>query len=120
MMSIEVSMITSWIIKGILRVWLRIHEVQNYYTSSLISNRFSMGSVSKLLRNAHDSVDWYDLVASNNARPRAITCLWLAFHRRLATKDHLAKWTLITEVKYCFCYENEEFDHLFFVCARIK
>ncbi|XP_058740856.1 uncharacterized protein LOC131613182 [Vicia villosa] len=79
-----------------------------------------MGTVYKLLHNTRITVEWYVLIAGNNAKPRVVTCLWLACHRRLATKDRLVKWGLITEVKRCPCNEVERINHLLFGCAKMK
>ncbi|XP_058780984.1 uncharacterized protein LOC131655065 [Vicia villosa] len=96
------------------------HEVQRYWDSSIESNQFTMGTVYKMLHMGQDRVVWYELIARNNARPRAVTCLWMACHRKLATKDRLAKWGLIQDRKCSLCDEYEDIDHLFFKCTKLK
>lgn len=120
MMSLEVSSNSTWIIKGIMKARKRIPEMQNFWMNNLASNKFTMGEVYRLLSSVQNHVVWYDMIIGNNARPRVATCLWLSSHRRLATKDRLAKWGLITDTNCCLCNEVENLDHLFFVCTRLN
>ncbi|XP_058732853.1 uncharacterized protein LOC131604429 [Vicia villosa] len=79
-----------------------------------------MGKVYQMLHMDQTRVDWYELITGNNARPRAVTCLWIACHRKLATKDRLVKWGMLIDSKCSLCEEEENIDHLFFVCEKLK
>ncbi|XP_058769981.1 uncharacterized protein LOC131643698 [Vicia villosa] len=120
LMNIEVTMGASWIIKGVMKARNRINDILSYWNSSITSQKFSLGSAYKVLYSDNNFVAWYDLIAGNMARPRAVTYLWLTCHRRMATKDRLAKWGIIGDVQCCLCHEIENIDHLFFECSKLN
>lgn len=68
----------------------------------------------------HDNVDWYVLFAGNIARTHALFCLWLACHRRLATRERLEKFGIIRDNNCYFCIKIESIDHLFNGCNIMK
>ncbi|XP_058726200.1 uncharacterized protein LOC131597522 [Vicia villosa] len=64
-------------------------------------------------------VSWRNIIRYHKARPRAVVCLWLACHKRLATEVRLAGLALLQgqDKRYCLCKQNDEdIDHLFFQC----
>ncbi|XP_058766783.1 uncharacterized protein LOC131640401 [Vicia villosa] len=65
-------------------------------------------------------VDWRVLVCRNRARPRAVIILWLACQNRLATKDRMGKFGVVTDLKCLFCRCNEDVQHLLFECCYTK
>ncbi|XP_058783084.1 uncharacterized protein LOC131657737 [Vicia villosa] len=92
----------------------------NSWQQMLSSEKFKMGTIYKDLMQHHQTVNWFVVIAGNRARPRALFCLWLACHRRLATKDRLAKFGVIQDTQCCFCREAETLDHLFYKCNVMK
>lgn len=66
--------------------------------------------------NQTENTDWYVLMTGNIARPRAIFCLWMACHRRLATKDRLIKFRVNIGNNCSLCQEEETINHLLFAC----
>lgn len=62
------------------------------------------------------NVAWRGMFYGNDARPKAKIILWLASHRRLATKDKLLRFGLINEAKHEFCEYDETLQHMLFKC----
>lgn len=56
----------------------------------------------------------------NLAGPRDIFVLWLACQGRLATKERLCRFVLISNDCCCFCSKVETQQHLLFSCATIQ
>ncbi|XP_058775510.1 uncharacterized protein LOC131649770 [Vicia villosa] len=106
--------------KGILKARLSFDDCRNSWQQMMMADKFKMEIFYKELMQNYNNVDWYVVFAGNIARPRALFFLWLAFHRRLATKDRLAKFGIIRETQYCFCSEVETIDHLFYSCNVMK
>ncbi|XP_058755181.1 uncharacterized protein LOC131628357 [Vicia villosa] len=68
-----------------------------------------------------ETVDWSHIIQYNAARPRAVVCLWLVYHRRLATKSRLKRLGLLQEDVCSLCNEQEEdIDHLMLNCGVTK
>lgn len=63
---------------------------------------------------------WWRLLQWNQARPRAVFILWLAYHEKLATKEILCRFGFITNDRCSFCNEQETFSHLLFSCGNLK
>ncbi|CAK8563801.1 unnamed protein product [Lathyrus sativus] len=112
----EVTKSSSWILKGIMKTSHIILRVQRYWNHSLREGKFRMGVVYKDIQNQEPNVNWYAILAGNKARPRAIFCLWIACHLKLATKKRLANWGMISYKTRCFCQASENIDHLLFEC----
>lgn len=69
----------------------------------------------------NDVVDWCNLIQDKYTRPRVVLCLWLACHRRLATKARLKKFEILHYDKCClYCDEDETIDHLMLSCRITK
>ncbi|XP_058759430.1 uncharacterized protein LOC131632718 [Vicia villosa] len=110
----------SWISKGILKARQDVTEVQTRWDKSLIDNKFKVGDMYRGMMQQDPNVDWHILLEGNIARPRALFCLWLECHQRLATKMHLKKFGVDIDIKCCFCQEEETLDHLMFNCEPLK
>lgn len=80
------------------------------------SGSYKTGLIYKHLRGDFPQVTWSKLFVGNLARPRSQLVLWLACHGRMATKDRLYKFGLITSDTCCFCSQGETLDHLLFEC----
>ncbi|KAI5448508.1 hypothetical protein KIW84_015788 [Lathyrus oleraceus] len=65
-------------------------------------------------------VSWRRMFYNAAARPRSLFNLWMACHRKLATKDRLVRFGFLNEDICCFSNEQETIDHLFFQCREIK
>ncbi|XP_058746394.1 uncharacterized protein LOC131619300 [Vicia villosa] len=64
-----------------------------------------------------EQVNWCHLIQHNGARPRAIVCLWLVCHNRLATKARLKRLGLLHEDCCNLCEDHkEDIDHLLTKC----
>lgn len=51
-----------------------------------------MGKVNKMLMERFTNFGWITMLAGNIAKPKALFCLWMDCHRRLSTKERLAKF----------------------------
>ncbi|XP_058775814.1 uncharacterized protein LOC131650101 [Vicia villosa] len=66
-------------------------------------------------------VDWRTIFHRNLARPRANFVTWMLCHEKLATKDRLRRFKLITDSICSICKEDDEsIAHLFFECRDNK
>ncbi|XP_058732785.1 uncharacterized protein LOC131604357 [Vicia villosa] len=119
-MIMELKHDSSWIVKGILKARMLVPEVLNTWHQALSASSFKMGKFYKDLNRNHTTVSWSVLFAGNIARPRALFCLWLACHKRLATRERLAKLGFINVTNCCFCNHNESIEHLFYGCSTMK
>lgn len=115
-LSMEVNNDASWICKGILKVRGDIPKVQSCWNKSIADRKFKMSRFYRGLMNQNMNTDWYVLMDKNIARPRAIFSLWMACHKRLATKDRLIKVGVNIGSQCCLCQSDESIDHLLFAC----
>ncbi|XP_058733386.1 uncharacterized protein LOC131604994 [Vicia villosa] len=119
-MEMELKHDSSWIVKGILKARAVIPVILNTWNQTLHESKFRMGKIYRDLNRNYTNVSWSVLFAGNIARPRALYCLWLACHKRLATRERLAKFGLINDTNCCFCNHNETMEHLFYGCSTMK
>ncbi|XP_058754734.1 uncharacterized protein LOC131627878 [Vicia villosa] len=119
-MSMVANNNSSWISKGILNARHVIPEVQSCWDKSINGNKFRMGEFYKGLMSQATNVDLRSILEGNIARPRAVFYLWLACHKRLATKTRLKKFGVVIDSKCCFFQEEETLDHLLFGCEPMK
>lgn len=81
----------------------------------LNQKKFRMSVVYEALSSSENSMEWRVLFRRNVYRPRAAFTAWLTCHGKLATKDRLKRFNMITDNNYSFCHSDEEIiDHLFF------
>lgn len=114
--NMEVHNSSSWIFKRIMKVRQDITKVQNCWNISMQERKFKMRWFYRTLMNQNENTDWSVLMTRNIARPRAIFCLWMACHRRLATRDRLIKVGVNIDSHCCLCQNEENIDHLLFAC----
>ncbi|XP_058733586.1 uncharacterized protein LOC131605219 [Vicia villosa] len=119
-MTMNCSNTSSWIIKGIMATRSIIPEIQRCWDQSMNNSKFKLGDVYKNMLKQETNVEWQGLIAGNVARPRAVFCLWMACHKRLATRDRLGKFGVSVPSSCGFCQEIETIEHLFFECERLK
>lgn len=112
-MTMVVKSNTSWILKTILKHIQHVMETI-IWNQLLQAERFQTRSMYEALKNNFPKVGWKNVMAGNYARPRALFILWLACHGRMATKDILYRFRMITTDVYCFCSEKESLSHVFF------
>ncbi|XP_058727002.1 uncharacterized protein LOC131598414 [Vicia villosa] len=73
------------------------------------------------LAKGDETVDWSHIIQHNAARPRAVVCLWLVYHCRLATKSRLKRLGMLQEDVCGLCNEHvEDIDHLLINCGVTK
>ena len=101
--------------KALLQIRATLQNTQEWQ-DQLIAAHFSIRAIYRFFRGCTPKIEWRDLVTRNPARPKARFILWLALHRRLATKDSLAFFGITTDGICPFCDEMETADHLFFQC----
>ncbi len=63
---------------------------------------------------------WKELVLHNIARPKAIFILWLCLQKRLATKERLQMFGIMTDGLCVYCGGQETGEHLFFLCTETQ
>ncbi|XP_058742682.1 uncharacterized protein LOC131615223 [Vicia villosa] len=117
----NVPAIASWILKDILVRREDVNQHLQIWNDMLSKGKFSMKKLYDHLLQAEDNVNWSHLIQHNVARPRAIVCLWLVCHNRLATKARL-KWLGLMQEDCCsLCNDHiEDINHLFINCRITK
>ncbi|XP_058782985.1 uncharacterized protein LOC131657628 [Vicia villosa] len=98
-------------------LWLHTYYNKGQNLMSMEVRKDSTWIVKGVMK-ARLSID--DCCNSNKARPRALFFQWLACHKRLATKEKLAKFGIIRDTQCCFCSKIETLDHLFYSCSVMK
>ncbi|XP_058776141.1 uncharacterized protein LOC131650448 [Vicia villosa] len=118
--TIDKSMQNSWIVNNVLKAREKVDAVPHSWQAAMDTGCFKMSKFYKEILQDNVDMNWNPLFDCNKARPRALLFLWLACHRRLATKERMAKFGFITELQCCFCRSPENIDHLFFSCVAMN
>ncbi|XP_058755662.1 uncharacterized protein LOC131628873 [Vicia villosa] len=83
--------------------------------------KFKMMKVYEALKQESNTVEWYQVLAHNFARPRAKTILWLACQDRLPTKTRFKKFGILQHSLCELCNKaDEDRDHILFECQDSK
>ncbi|CAK8574630.1 unnamed protein product [Lathyrus sativus] len=117
LMQIQEKQGMSWILKAILRHRIIITSMDNW---NEMTEKYSVGKVYQFLKKDDPDVVWKHMLYNNIARPRARFTLWMACHRRLATRGRLKRLGLTTDDRCNFCDKVETIDHLLFECLPFK
>ncbi|CAK8569926.1 unnamed protein product [Lathyrus sativus] len=108
-----------WVMKSILKL-RNIVISRNEWNNMVQTTKFQTTKVYDRISENVQEVSWRRILYQNMARPRALFTLWMAYHRKLATKDRLARFWMLNHYTYCFCNDKETIDHLFFQCRTMK
>lgn len=69
------------------------------------------------IRRQANKVVWYNVVWFKGFVPRLAVILWMAYRRKMLTKDKLLAWGSVQENRCVLCDKAiESINHLFFVC----
>ncbi|XP_058726146.1 uncharacterized protein LOC131597466 [Vicia villosa] len=109
----------SWMFKVLLQIRDQVKNSAQWNHMKQ-SQQFKMKKMYTSLMEQSEDMDWKGLIMGNQARPRAKIILWLACHGRLATKDRLVKFGMISDTKCEFCLESETLQHMFFECSATR
>ncbi|CAK8544519.1 unnamed protein product [Lathyrus sativus] len=94
-------------------------DIQQIWDRMLTSNKFKMNDVYMVICSSALKIMWKNILRRNAARPRALITMWFACHGRLATKQRLFRFGIITDDRCCLCSKDEEsINHLFFCCPE--
>ncbi|CAK8569610.1 unnamed protein product [Lathyrus sativus] len=85
-----------------------------------MKEKYFVGKVYHYLKMDEPDVGWNHMLSTTIVRPRALFTLWMACHRRLATKVRLKTFGFTTDDKCKFCNNEETIDHLFFQCPPFQ
>lgn len=118
-MTIPIHGTCSWILKGILRQRLVVQGLHSW-PNMLSSTKFCTRNIYLDLKQAVPDVSWKKVMYGNLARPRSVFVMWLACQGRLATRERLCRFGLISTDGCCFCTLVETQQHLLFSCATIQ
>ncbi|XP_058753388.1 uncharacterized protein LOC131626585 [Vicia villosa] len=109
----------SWILRNILKLRDEVEHMEQWQ-NLIMEGKFKMKNFYGAFLKQIQQVEWRGLLVSNYTRPRAVFTLWLACHKRLATKERLEKFGVHTDQKCEFCECSENIQHLFFECRYTK
>ncbi|CAK8573925.1 unnamed protein product [Lathyrus sativus] len=82
-MQIQEKQGMSWILKAILRHRIIVYGIDDW---NGMTAKYSVGKVYQYLKKDDPDVGWKHMLSNNIARPRARFTMWMACHRRLATR----------------------------------
>ncbi|XP_047309733.1 uncharacterized protein LOC124913168 [Impatiens glandulifera] len=86
-----------------------------------MNGKFIVGKAWEIIRTNEVVVDWHKVVWSLKDIPRNQFILWLAFRKRLETRDRIKKYMNILDVNCPVCIVKEEsIDHLFGECTFVS
>ncbi|XP_058726343.1 uncharacterized protein LOC131597679 [Vicia villosa] len=98
-----------------------MNQIGNILNTMKSRGKFTMKLLYDQLSKDAETVDWSHIIQHNAARPRAVVCLWLVYHSRLATKSRLKRLGLLQEDSCSLCNEHvEDIDHLLINCSVTK
>ncbi|XP_058782844.1 uncharacterized protein LOC131657465 [Vicia villosa] len=96
-----------------------VQKHQQLWDRMLTHNKFNMKLMYDALTEHDNVVDWRNIFNRNMARPRAKFITWMLCHEKLATKDRLRRFNLITDSICSICKAaDESIAHLFFDCRE--
>ncbi|XP_058727119.1 uncharacterized protein LOC131598546 [Vicia villosa] len=118
-METRVAQSSSWVMKRILELRGEVQHYHQTWTKLLHQQKFKMHLLYDDMIEEGPLVDWRCLFQRNAARPQARFLTWLLCHGKLATKDRLHRFNMITNTMCSICQETEEsIPHLFFDCKE--
>ncbi|CAK8574623.1 unnamed protein product [Lathyrus sativus] len=85
-----------------------------------MKEKYFVGKVYRFLKKDDPDVGWKHMLPNIIARPRALFTMWMACHRRLATRGRLKRLGLTTDDRCKFCDKEETIDHFLFDCPPFK
>ncbi|XP_058752400.1 uncharacterized protein LOC131625566 [Vicia villosa] len=116
-MECEAGTSWSWVIKHILKQKDLAIQHHSVWTKAEQRRNFSMRNMYIAMLQEDQDVVWKGLVQGNHARPRAVLMLWMLCHGKIATKDRLCRFGIITDRLCSMCKTDDEtINHVFFEC----
>ncbi|XP_058734199.1 uncharacterized protein LOC131605929 [Vicia villosa] len=107
----------TWILKDIMARREDVSQHMQFWEDMQRRGKFAMKKLYDQLTKDDTIVQWSHVIQHNGARPRAIVCLWLVCHNRLATKSRLKRLGLLQEETCSLCMEQpEDINHLIIDC----
>ncbi|XP_058767868.1 uncharacterized protein LOC131641583 [Vicia villosa] len=82
----------SGVFKAILKQRILVQQWHNEWLTMVQTHKFNGRKFYNLLQMDCPSVEWYNLVFHNKARPRAVFTLWMLCHGKLPTRMRLHRW----------------------------
>lgn len=120
-MNYEVKTQNCWISKSILKQRNLIPGLQQQWDNSMTQQKFTMRTFYNGLIDDGNHATWRNIIWKNKSRPKEAIYLWLACHKRLATKERLTQLGLMHDIIRCLCKkEDGTLDHLFFQCEATE
>ena len=79
---------------------------------------FSCAAAKEAIRVRGPTVSWYNVVWFKGYIPQMAIIMWMAFRKRILTKNKLKMWGCIQKDTCCLCnMESEDKNHLFLRCT---
>lgn len=100
----------SWVVK-------KLCKVKEALSEWMKSPVYSIATVYRELMGTQEKVQWGDATWNRATIPRSRFIIWLAYHDRLKTKQHLFSLGVVEDDKCPICGNaTETVAHLFFQC----
>ncbi|XP_058774247.1 uncharacterized protein LOC131648512 [Vicia villosa] len=114
-MDVKIRPTCLWMLKAILKQREAVVDMQGW-KDMMTAGKFCKKKIYNGLLSSTQLVTWRKLLYDNEARPRALFIMWIAYHDRLATKDKLLKFGILDNANCVLCVGAEDLNHLFFDC----
>lgn len=106
----------SWIVRKMMSYKDLLINSQ-YWNEAILKGEYQTKSMYKEIRGEKLQTSWYRLFYTNSARPHAKFIMWLACLDRLATKERLVKFGVVTNGVCVFCGLPKRQEHILFACS---
>ncbi|XP_070040460.1 uncharacterized protein [Nicotiana tomentosiformis] len=107
----------SWVVQKIPKIRSYVQKAGIMEADLRNTTQFSVKKMCILMRGDFPKVQWRKIVCNNLGSEKWIFILRLAAHGKLATKDRLMKWGVISGQECPLCLtQNESINHIFFQC----
>ncbi|CAI8604818.1 unnamed protein product, partial [Vicia faba] len=116
----EIEIGCTWIMKQVLQQRGVIVNIQSLWEHMCSKGKFKIKFVYTELRKDDTVTSWSILMLNNVVRLTTLLTMWLACHKKPATKDMLFKFGMIDNTFCIFCNKEESINHLFFDCEELK
>ncbi|XP_009763735.1 uncharacterized protein LOC107800657 [Nicotiana tabacum] len=102
-----------WMMRKIMEARKTMQQVLDLKQRQSVIKHIYLG----LLGN-HNKVEWRPLIFYNEARPKAVSTMWIQCHERMLTADRLTKWGIQVSPRCSLCLNADESHlHLFGECS---
>ena len=118
-MTISIKMTSLWIMKSLLKVRENVNNLQEW-SDMQHNSKFHFRKMYLALLHTDTNVSLRTVMFNNITRSRVIHTFWMVCHKRLATKERLVRFGMLSHDDCCFRRNIETQEHLLLSCSGCK